>query len=776
MVKIAERLKLSIKGKLLLYILSSATIVYVASFGYLSIHSINSSAESAKQLALSNSADYAKQIKGELDGIFAITRTLANVGATFHQLEWEKFSPIFLETQKNIIENNKGFLSTATSWELRFIDATYKHDYGRYLSGYFRKNGTVTYFDAYRNMEGDDINSSYYQLKTTKKEWLSNPEYYSYSGKSGDNVLNTNFSTPVVYNNEFVGVVGVDVDLGYFQDICDNLSSFEHGYAFILSNDGSWVAAPNESYYGKKITETNKMFAAEHKIVDKIKSGTPFTVVAKDTLDNERFYAFSPIVSIGDDRPWAFCVAVPMDVVLAPAKSMMKFSILIGVIGFILMTIIIYLISFSISRPIKQTTQLIKKLALGQIEFKKDLDTKRRDEIGDMERSIETLSNGLLNALNFAKEIGSGNLNAQYDKLSEHDTLGQALLEMRESLQKADEELARKQEEEKIQIWSTENHARLIEIIRDTSRSIKNMGYEVVRFIINQIGACQGALYMLNDNDSNDIYYELISAVAYGRDKLLHAKIKPEEGLVGRCAFEKMTVILTDIPDNYINISSGLGDSNPNCIALFPLINDDVVLGVLEVISFNKLKPHEITFIEKSSEGIASTINSIKISHRTDTLLHQLQEQTEMLTQQEEEMRQNIEEMRATQEESKKREDSTRKLIDAINTVSMVALYDMDGTLIDINQKFCDMLGVPRENLLGKKQGSFATKKQTSKLFDSLWLDLRNGKTRQIIQEIEINGRTMWITELYTPVLNSYGEPDKVYNISIDITKSKTDT
>ena len=147
-----------------------------------------------------------------------------------------------------------------------------------------------------------------------------------------------------------------------------------------------------------------------------------------------------------------------------------------------------------------------------------------------------------------------------------------------------------------------------------------------------------------------------------------------------------------------------------------------------------------------------------------------------MLTQQEEEMRQNIEEMRATQEESQKREESTRKLIDAINTVSMVALYDMDGTLIDINQKFCDVLGLPKESLLGKKQGSFATKKQTSKLFDSLWLDLRNGETRQITQEIEVNGKTMWITELYTPVLNSYGEPDKVYNITIDLTQSKTNT
>ncbi len=755
-----------------MYILSSATLVYAVSMSYLSIRSANQSIEYAKTIAISNSSGYARQIKGELDGIFQVSRSIANIGATFYRTDWSTFMPIFLETQKNIIDQNKGFLSVATSWENRFVDKNYKLDYGRFLNGYYRKDGLVTYFETYRNMDGDDKNSNYYKMKTSKKEMLVDPHYYSYSGKADENIMNANFSTPIIYNSQYIGLAGIDVDLSYFQTICNNIQSFDDSYAFILSNNGTWVSSPITAYLGKKITETDETFSVRHSLIEKIQEGKQFTLVDTDSLGRQIFYAFTPIISIGDARPWSFAIAVPLDIVYAPARKFMRFAVFLGLIGFLVMAGIIFYLSFTITRPIKQTTRLIQKLALGNIDFERITDDERSDEIGEMERSLETLSRGLLDALNFAKEIGSGNLKADFSKLSEHDVLGQTLLDMRKSLQDAADELAKKQEDDRIQRWSTENNGKLMEIIRQSSESVKKMGYDVISFIIDQVGACQGAMYVLRDNDPADIYYELVSAVAYDRKKLIHSKIRPEEGLVGRCAFEKLTIVLTDIPDNYVTISSGLGDSNPTCIILLPLIANDQVLGVLELVSFNRFKPYEVAFLEKATETTASTINSIKITQRTAVLLKQSQEQAEILSQQEEEMRQNIEEMHATQEEAQKRENDMRSLIDAINTVSMIALYDMDGTLIDINPKFCNMLGVPKEQLLGRRQGSFATKKQDRAMFDNLWIELRNGNTKQITQEIEINDKMMWITELYAPVLDTYGEPVKVYNIAIDMTQS----
>lgn len=772
MINIAEKLKLNIRGRLLLYVLSSAAIVYAVSISYLSIRSINSLVKSAKELAISHAADHANRIKNELDGIFLINRTLANLGSTYHNLDWEYFMPIFLETQKNILEKNKGFVSVGTSWELQYIDKNYTKGYGRYLNGYFRDKGQIKYFEATKNLEGDDKNSEYYKLKISKHELLTDPEYYSYSGKASENILNTNFSTPIIHNNNYIGLAGIDVDLGYFQDICDSFELLESSYVALLSNNGAWVANPDKKLYGKKITETNGIFAAKHSILEKIQAGEPFNIIDTDTLGNEIFYAYAPITNTGDPHPWVVLVAVPMDIVLAPSKVQRQISLVIGILGIFIMTLMIYYISHTISDPIKQTTLLIKKLALGQIDSASFSVAKHRsDEIGEMKSSIEALNNGLKEVLVFASEIGAGNLNVQYNKLSDKDMLGQALIDMQQNLRNTQAELEKKQEEDKKQRWISDNHSQLMDIIRNNSDNMKTMGYEIVRYIVTQVRACQGALYILNDNVNDDQYYETLAAVAYERKQLLNTKIKSEEGLVGRCAYEQLSIILTDVPDDYISITSGLGDAPPTCIALFPLIVNDITLGVLEIVSFNKLEPHELEYIAKTSEGIASTINSTRISKKTEQLLRQSQEQAEALSQQEEEMRQNIEEMQATQEETQKREHDLRGLIDAINSVSMVAVYDISGTVTDINTKFCNFLETPKEILIGKRYGSLIAN-DTDKIYtDSMWNDLLQSKTKQIIRKVEIGRKTFWITELFTPILNFYGEPEKIYHIVVDITR-----
>jgi GAF domain-containing protein len=112
------------------------------------------------------------------------------------------------------------------------------------------------------------------------------------------------------------------------------------------------------------------------------------------------------------------------------------------------------------------------------------------------------------------------------------------------------------------------------------------------------------------------------------------------------------------MPDEYIRITSGLGDANPRALLLFPLKVDKEAYGIIELASFHEYQQHEIEFVEKLGESIAATLGSVRAAQKNRQLIEQFQQQTEEMRAQEEEMRQNMEELQATQEEVVRKEQA----------------------------------------------------------------------------------------------------------------------
>jgi transcriptional regulator with GAF, ATPase, and Fis domain len=118
-------------------------------------------------------------------------------------------------------------------------------------------------------------------------------------------------------------------------------------------------------------------------------------------------------------------------------------------------------------------------------------------------------------------------------------------------------------------------------------------------------------------------------------------------------------------PENYVTITSGLGEALPNCLVLCPLKTEDTVEGVIEIAGFRKLEPYEITFLEKVCENTAAVFKNLKTADETRRLLEDSQEHSEMMKSQEEEMRQNMEELSATQEEMLRKEKEFTSMLKA---------------------------------------------------------------------------------------------------------------
>jgi hypothetical protein len=143
---------------------------------------------------------------------------------------------------------------------------------------------------------------------------------------------------------------------------------------------------------------------------------------------------------------------------------------------------------------------------------------------------------------------------------------------------------------------------------------------------------------------------------AFNSKKFEKQQIRLGEGILGQTFLEKETTLLTEVPDEYVRITSGLGDANPKALLMVPLKVDKDVYGMVELASFKLYDQHEIDFVQKLAETIASTLASVKAAQKNKILIEQFQEQTEQMRAQEEEMRQNMEELQATQEEMARKE------------------------------------------------------------------------------------------------------------------------
>jgi methyl-accepting chemotaxis protein len=230
-------------------------------------------------------------------------------------------------------------------------------------------------------------------------------------------------------------------------------------------------------------------------------------------------------------------------------------------------------------------------------------------------------------------------------------------------------------------------------------------------------------------------------------------------------------VYLTDVPQNYVRITSGLGDANPTSVLIVPLKVNDQIFGVVEIASFSVFEAFEIEFVQKIAESIASTISTVKINARTHKLLEESQEMTEQMRAQEEEMRQNMEELQATQEEMQRSQSETESTLVAINSSLAVVEYHMDGIIAKANSNFLEIIGYTQDEVVGEHHRLLVSKEEkNSEEYRQFWKDLANGYPKKgVYKRINRRGEVISVRSSYAPITNRSGDVVKIMEIAYEI-------
>jgi PAS domain S-box-containing protein len=367
-------------------------------------------------------------------------------------------------------------------------------------------------------------------------------------------------------------------------------------------------------------------------------------------------------------------------------------AIVLLFIGFILA----FSISNAITKPIKYLRSMIDKLGKGEL-VKIDRGRLSNDEIGDMAKSLSEMTEGFGDIAIFAKDIGDGKYDSEFKPLSEIDMLGNALLEMRANLKKV-------AEEDRKRNWATSGLAKFGDILRSYSNNFEKLADEIVSNLVKYIRANQGAMFIVKHDEGSDEeeFMELAACYAWDKKKYLEKRIYRGEGLSGQAWIEGDVVYLTEVPEDYVSITSGLGEANPRSVLIVPLKVNEEVFGVIEMASFKVYEKFEIEFVERIGESIASTISSVKVNERTQILLEESTMMTEQMRAQEEEMRQNMEELQATQEKIE-RDQSDREAREKIILSDTVLLELTKSFVIRSANEVCEkVFGYAPSELEGK--------------------------------------------------------------------------
>ncbi len=188
------------------------------------------------------------------------------------------------------------------------------------------------------------------------------------------------------------------------------------------------------------------------------------------------------------------------------------------------------------------------------------------------------------------------------------------------------------------QDWLKTNLAKFSRMLQG-QRDLTNVGRMVLSELCPVVSAQQAEFYVLDNKEESKKLTLLASFASEGKDQL-GKQIGLGEGVVGQCALEKQKIVLDNLPEGYIRISSGLGEASPRSVLVLPLIFEGQVKGVLELASFGGFNPTHQALLDQLTESIGIVLNTIEANMRTESLLTQSQSLAQQLQTRQEQLQQ----------------------------------------------------------------------------------------------------------------------------------------
>jgi signal transduction histidine kinase/DNA-binding response OmpR family regulator/CHASE3 domain sensor protein len=303
------------------------------------------------------------------------------------------------------------------------------------------------------------------------------------------------------------------------------------------------------------------------------------------------------------------------------------------VTGILIAVLTFFWIIQTITKRISAIAKEAQKIA--SREFTNDkMEDDANDELKPIFNSLVNVNESFREVTENANSVASGNYSVDIVPRSDKDKLGSALKKMTQSLR---ETTAINEKHN----WLTTGQNQLNEKLLG-DQSIEDLAANTIGFLCNYVKANIGAVYVINDKENALV---LSGQYAFPSPDATKERFSFDEGLIGQAAREQKQILLTNITEEHMRITSSIMNAKPKHLLITPFLFEGKTLGVIEIGNLTGFSQSEGEFINASMESIAVSVHSAIARKRIQELLEETQAQGEELQTQQEELRQMNEEL-----------------------------------------------------------------------------------------------------------------------------------
>jgi len=567
--------------------------------------------------------------------------------------------------------------------------------------------------------------------------------------------------TPVFEGDRFIGLLGAYISLESVKEILNKENVYNKSINFILNSENKniiffsgkkWISGKNiEKYDGPEKSIYEDLVFSE--------------------AENSNYYKVYQNIKLGEsETKWELFAYTPKNVFQEDSGTE-KISIILTSLFFLLISFAVILIvinrNFSI---LKEIDFLIQDLQKGKTH--KIADTTKTGELGSVYNSIVLVNNYISNVSQICYRIAAGQYDNKIEPKNKEDVLAISVNSIIESIEKHLEQEKEQKKEAEIQLWHRIGRFEIAKVQRLSSQEVETLSFNLIRQLVNYVDATLGGIYILINQDNKTVLKN-VAAYAYQSRKLLENKtFALGEGLIGTCAAEKTKIFIKKIPENYLQVASGLGSAPPKSLLILPVNNDKDLVAVMEVAFYNQPELYKIEFIEQLTDNIGSWLYAAEKHALTEELLEKSKKQAEELFEKEKLLNSNIEHLEELREREKENAVKMKGMLDAVNNTIMTVEYTTDGVLLNANKAYLKTMARDIDQIKGVDVGQLV--KDKKKEFLEIMEKVKNGENvKQLIQRYSGDGSARWLNASYNPYYDENGKITKVLFFAVDVTQDK---